>query len=81
MVQVDGKVRDRVEVAPDAAEDDLRELALASERVRAALGDRRVARVVVVPPKLVNLVTAHDGAPHQLELGPVAGVAVDRARA
>jgi leucyl-tRNA synthetase len=58
VVQVDGKVRDRIEVAPDAAEADLRELALASERVRAALGDRPVARVVVVPPRLVNLVTA-----------------------
>ena len=57
VVQVDGKVRDRIEVAPDAAEDDLRDLALASERVRTALGDRQVARVVVVPPKLVNLVT------------------------
>jgi hypothetical protein len=31
---------------------------MASERVRAALGDRQVARVVVVPPKLVNVVTA-----------------------
>jgi leucyl-tRNA synthetase len=57
VLQVDGKVRDRVEVDPDSAEDDLRELALASERVRAALGDRQVARVVVVPPKLVNVVT------------------------
>ena len=57
VVQVDGKVRDRIEVAPDAAEADLRELALASERVQAALGGRPVARVVVVPPKLVNLVT------------------------
>ena len=57
VVQVDGKVRDRVEVAPDATEDELRDLAMASERVRAALGDRQVARVVVVPPKLVNLVT------------------------
>jgi leucyl-tRNA synthetase len=58
VVQVDGKVRDRLEVAADAAEDDLRELAMTSERVRAALGDRQVVRVVVVPPKLVNLVTA-----------------------
>jgi leucyl-tRNA synthetase len=57
VVQVDGKVRDRIEVAPDTAEADLRELAMASERVRAALGGRPVARVVVVPPKLVNLVT------------------------
>jgi leucyl-tRNA synthetase len=58
VLQVDGKVRDRVEVAADATEEELREAALASERVSAALGERRVARVVVVPPKLVNLVTA-----------------------
>jgi leucyl-tRNA synthetase len=58
VLQVDGKVRDRVEVDPDTAEDDLRRLALASERIRAALGDRQVARMVVVPPKLVNVVTA-----------------------
>jgi leucyl-tRNA synthetase len=57
VIQVDGKVRDRIEVAPDASDDELRELAMASERVRAALADRQVARVVVVPPKLVNLVT------------------------
>jgi leucyl-tRNA synthetase len=58
IVQIDGKVRDRIEVAPDATEDELRDLAMASERVRTALGDRQVARVVAVPPKLVNLVTA-----------------------
>jgi leucyl-tRNA synthetase len=57
VLQVDGKVRDRIEVATDASEDELRELAMASEKVRAALGERPVARVVVVPPKLVNLVT------------------------
>jgi leucyl-tRNA synthetase len=57
IVQVDGKVRDRIEVVPDAAEAQLQELALASERVQAALAGREVARVVVVPPKLVNLVT------------------------
>jgi leucyl-tRNA synthetase len=57
VIQVDGKLRDRIEVDADAAEPELRDLALASERVRAALGDRQVARVVVVPPKLVNLVT------------------------
>jgi leucyl-tRNA synthetase len=58
VLQVDGKVRDRIEVATDASEDELRDLAMASEKVRAALGGRPVARVVVVPPKLVNLVTA-----------------------
>jgi leucyl-tRNA synthetase len=57
VVQVDGKVRDRLQVTPDTAEAELQELALASERVQAALGGREIARVVVVPPKLVNLVT------------------------
>ena len=58
IVQVDGKVRDRVEVAADATEDDLRALALSSPKVKAALGERTIARVIAVPPKLVNLVTA-----------------------
>jgi leucyl-tRNA synthetase len=57
VVQVDGKLRDRVEVAADAREEQLREIALDSPKVRAATGGRPVARVVVVPPKLVNVVT------------------------
>ncbi|HEY6709202.1 MAG TPA: class I tRNA ligase family protein, partial [Actinomycetota bacterium] len=57
VVQVDGKVRDRFQVPPDMAEAELKALALGSERVQSALGGREVARVVVVPPKLVNLVT------------------------
>ncbi|MFI6321810.1 leucine--tRNA ligase [Nonomuraea sp. NPDC050556] len=55
VVQVAGKVRDRLEVAPDISEGDLRELALASERVQAFLnGDPR--KVIVRAPKLVNIV-------------------------
>jgi leucyl-tRNA synthetase len=57
VIQVDGRLRDRVEVAADAGEDQLRDLALASAKVRAAMGDRPIARIVVVPPKLVNVVT------------------------
>lgn len=56
VVQVGGKVRDRLEVAPTTTEDDLRELALASEAVQRALGDRGVRTVVVRAPKLVNVV-------------------------
>jgi leucyl-tRNA synthetase len=58
VVQVDGKVRDRIEVPADASEEQCRDLALASERVRRALDGRSVGRVVVRPPKLVNVVTA-----------------------
>ena len=58
VVQVDGKVRDRIEVDADADEATCRALAEASENARRAIGDRRVVKVVVRPPRLVNLVTA-----------------------
>ena len=56
VVQVDGKLRDRFEVASDSGEEALRELALASQKVRDALGGREVAKVIVRPPNLVNVV-------------------------
>ncbi len=58
VVQVAGKVRDRLEVPPDIAEDALRELALASDAVQRALDGRAVRTVVVRAPKLVNVVPA-----------------------
>jgi leucyl-tRNA synthetase len=57
-VQVDGRLRDRIEVDPGCPEGDLRERALAAPRVAAALQGRRVVRVVVVPGRLVNVVTS-----------------------
>src|SRR5256885_9875066 len=56
VVQVAGKVRDRLEVPPDIAEDDLRRLALDSPKIQAALGDREVRKVIVRAPKIVNIV-------------------------
>jgi leucyl-tRNA synthetase len=58
VVQVDGKVRDRLEVDPGIDEVAAREAALASERVQAALEGREVGRVIVRPPKLVSIVTS-----------------------
>jgi len=57
VVQVDGKVRDRITVRADASEAECRQAALASARVRAALDGREIANVIVRPPRLVNLVT------------------------
>jgi leucyl-tRNA synthetase len=58
VIQVDGKVRDRVEVATSVSEADLRELALANPAVERALAGRGVRNVIVRPPKLVNVVSA-----------------------
>jgi len=56
VVQVKGKVRDRLEVAPSIAEDELKELALASDAVQRALDGAAVRTVIVRAPKLVNIV-------------------------
>ena len=57
LVQVDGKVRDKIEVPADAGEDRCLELGRASEAARRAIGDREVAKEIVRAPKLVNFVT------------------------
>ncbi len=55
VLQVKGKVRDRVEVSPDVTEDEAVALALASERVQEYLeGEPR--KVIARPPNLVNVV-------------------------
>jgi leucyl-tRNA synthetase len=56
VVQVNGKLRDRLEAAVDAGERELIELARGSERVRAHIDGKEVVKEVVVPGKLVNLV-------------------------
>ncbi|MEX2101645.1 MAG: leucine--tRNA ligase, partial [Actinomycetota bacterium] len=57
VVQVDGKVRDRLEVDARADAAAIEELARASENARRALDGREVAKVIVRAPKLVNFVT------------------------
>jgi leucyl-tRNA synthetase len=57
IAQVDGKVRDKFEVAIDISEDDLRALAMNSETVKRAIGERAIANIIVRAPKLVNIAT------------------------
>jgi leucyl-tRNA synthetase len=57
VVQVNGRVRDRLHVSPDTAEEELVALARESDRVRAHIDGSEIARTVVVPGKLVNFVT------------------------
>jgi leucyl-tRNA synthetase len=58
VVQVAGKVRDRLEISPDISADELERLALGSDKVRAALGGAGVRTVIVRAPKIVNIVPA-----------------------
>jgi leucyl-tRNA synthetase len=56
VVQVNGKVRDRLSVAPDTPQDELERLAHASPRVQAHVNGQAIVKTVVVPGKLVNVV-------------------------
>lgn len=55
-VQINGKLRARLIVPAGIGESELREAALADERVRALLDGKQVRKVIVVPGKLVNIV-------------------------
>jgi leucyl-tRNA synthetase len=57
VVQVDGRVRGRLTALVGAQEAEVRERALADDKVRPWLDGRRIAKVVVVPGRLVNIVT------------------------
>jgi len=56
VVQVNGKLRDRLTVPASVTEDEAKKLALESQRVRPHIEGRQVAQVVYVPGRLVNLV-------------------------
>jgi leucyl-tRNA synthetase len=56
VVQVNGKLRDRIEVPADIAEEAAKELALSSARVRPHVEGRELRKSVYVPGRLVNLV-------------------------
>uniref|UniRef100_A0A7V5CS05 Leucine--tRNA ligase n=1 Tax=Acidobacterium capsulatum TaxID=33075 RepID=A0A7V5CS05_9BACT len=55
-VQINGKLRSVIRVAAEAAQDTLRDTAMADEKVAAAIEGKQVVKVIVVPAKLVNLV-------------------------
>ncbi|MEO7349216.1 MAG: leucine--tRNA ligase [Terrimesophilobacter sp.] len=57
VVQVDGKLRDRLEVSPDATAEELEASARVLPSIVRTLGEREVAKVIVRAPRLVNFVT------------------------
>ncbi|CAB4867518.1 unannotated protein [freshwater metagenome] len=56
VVQISGKVRERLEVSPSITADELKELVLSNEAVQKALDGAQIKTVIVREPKLVNIV-------------------------
>lgn len=55
-VQVNGRVRDKIEVAADASDAEVKEIALAAEKVKPHLEGVTVRKVIVIPKRIVNIV-------------------------
>ncbi|MGB9613420.1 MAG: leucine--tRNA ligase, partial [Candidatus Margulisiibacteriota bacterium] len=55
-IQVNGKLRDTIMVSAEASEEEIKEKALASEKIKNYLAGKQIVRVILVPKKLVNLV-------------------------
>jgi leucyl-tRNA synthetase len=55
-IQVNGKLRSKVTVSAGASEAELREAALADEKIRELIAGKQVRKVIVVPGKMVNIV-------------------------
>jgi leucyl-tRNA synthetase len=56
ILQVNGKIKDRIEVSPNISQDELEKLATDNSQIKAALMGMQVKKVITVTPKLVNFV-------------------------
>jgi len=56
IVQVSGKVRAKLELAADMSEEDIKAAALADERVRGFVGEKKPTKVIYIPGRLVSIV-------------------------
>jgi len=56
IIQINGRVRDKIEVKIGLSEEKARELAISREKVKNWVGDKKVKKVIFVPGKLINIV-------------------------
>lgn len=56
VVQINGKVRDRISVKADISDEELKSTALGSDKVKEVVGDKEIIKTIVVPKRLVSIV-------------------------
>jgi leucyl-tRNA synthetase len=56
ILQVNGKIKDRIEVSPSISKEELEQIARENAEIKGALSGQDVKKVIVVAPKLVNFV-------------------------
>jgi leucyl-tRNA synthetase len=56
VLQISGKIKDRIEVSPTISKEELEKLALENALIKAEVGGARIIKIITVAPKLVNIV-------------------------
>ncbi|QGU00024.1 Leucyl-tRNA synthetase [Candidatus Syntrophocurvum alkaliphilum] len=56
VIQLSGKVRDRIKVPIDASESELRQISLENAKIKELTKDKNIVKIIVIPQKLVNVV-------------------------
>lgn len=56
IVQVNGKLRAKLELAKDSTEDEITQAALADDKVHSIVGSKKLAKIIYIPGRLVNIV-------------------------
>lgn len=56
VIQINGKVREKIEVSPEISKEELENLALSNDKVKTWIGESQIVKIIVVPGRLVNIV-------------------------
>ena len=56
-IQVNGKIKDKIVVPADADDDKIKDIALISAKVKAAMNDKPARKIIVAKPRIVSIIT------------------------
>ncbi len=56
VVQINGKIRDKIMISPDLTPDKMQEIALSNSKIKALIEGKQVVKCIAVPKKLINIV-------------------------
>ncbi len=56
VIQINGKVREKIFVAANSSKEELENIAMESEKIKQFIGDKKIAKIIAIPKRLVNIV-------------------------
>ena len=55
-IQINGKIRDKIDISSSLTKAEIEALVVSNDTVKAAIGDKKIVKIIVVPQRLVNIV-------------------------